>query len=288
MVQKYKMQIEKITSQTEDSKTFIFVPTDNDQGLFNYLPGQFFLLEAEITRPKIMAYDKAKKMMAGSGENVRIVDKKAFSVVTSPTEAGYIELLVKSERGVFAPYFLEQARAGDICTFTGPQGNFMKNIFQRGEKAVACWSSGSGIPSTVSLMKFVLDNGLATKIIVFDSNKSMDDIIFHDRIKNLIGQSDNFIAVFTNTRESTAQKSNNPNIFYSNGRFWSRENTLEKYAGSDWKNYFNTICGSSSFINGKSRDERGLLTKLGKGAEDNLLEVGVPATRIDKDQFYLQ
>lgn len=289
MVQKYKMRIDKITDQTEDSKSFILVPIDNGQGLFNYLPGQFFLLEAEINRPKIMAYDRTKKMMVGSGENIKLVDRKAFSIATSPTDVGYIELLVKSERGTFAPFFLEQANVGDIYTLTGPQGNFMKNIFQRGENMVACWSSGSGIPSTISLMKFVLDNNLDTKIVVFDSNKSMDDIIFHDRIKNLIGQSDNFSAVFTNTREGRPPRSNNTKVFYSSGRFWSDvENTLERYAGSGWKNYFNTICGSSSFINGMTRDENGLLAKFDKGIEDNLLKAGVTPSKIDKDQFYLQ
>lgn len=284
---KYKMRIEKITQETKDSKSFMLVPEGFDDGLYSYLPGQFFILEFEVTRPKTFAYDRGKKMLVGSDEPVKVLDRRAFSIASSPAEKSFIELLVKSEGGAFVPYFLEQARAGDVCTLTGPQGRFMNGIFQNREKLVACWSSGSGIPSTISLMKYVLDKELGTKIIVFDSNKTAEDIIFHERIKKLVNESENFKAVFTSTRESKAPASGNPNIVYKTGRFWLNENTLEKHDGIGWKNFYNTICGSSSFINGKTRDENGIV-KTGDGIEDNLLKAGVPQSRIDKDQFYIQ
>src|SRR3989338_3624281 len=156
------MRIEKVTQETGDSKSFILVPEDFDDGLYSYLPGQFFVLEADITRPKAFAYDKNKKMLVGNGESVKVTDRRAFSIASSPAEEGFIELLVKSERGAFVPYFLEQVHAGDVYNLTGPQGRFMNGIFQNRENLVACWSSGSGIPSTISLMKYVLDKGLGT------------------------------------------------------------------------------------------------------------------------------
>lgn len=287
---RYKMRIEKIKQETSDSKSFIVVPVDFDEGLFNYLPGQFFTLEAEITRPEVLTYDHSKKMIIGSGEEINVVDKKAFSIVSSPTEDDYIELLIKSERGAFVPYLLEQAKVGDVCTLVGPQGNFMHKLIHNQENLVACWSAGSGISSTISLMKFILDKGLNVKVVVFDSNRAIEDIIYHERIKELTKQSENFSIVFTLTRNSnTIPKSSHQHIKSTSGRFWMNgENTLEKYTGSNWQEYFNTICGSSSFINGKTRDEQGKLTKLGKGIEDHLLEVGIPQDKLDKDQFYLQ
>lgn len=289
MLTKYKMAIEKVTQETGDSRSFILVPVDFDGGLFNYMPGQFFTLEAEIMRPKVMTYDRTEKMMVGGGEVVRILGIKAFSIVSSPTEDGFIELLVKSEKGAFAPYFLEQYNVGDTCILIGPQGRFMHDMFQNQEKQIACWSAGSGIPSTISLMRFILDKGLDNKVVVFDSNRTIEDIIYHERIKKLVGESENFQASFTTTRGNDIPKSNHPRISYSNGRFWTNgENTLEKHTDENWIEYFNTICGSSSFINGKARDENGKLAKLGKGIEDYLLEVGILQNKIDKDQFYLQ
>lgn len=289
--QKYSVRIEKITKETEDSKAYVFVPVGNSQGMFDYMPGAFFMLESEIERPESLKFDPKVKGMVGSGKTVRVKERKAYSAVSSPTEKDHIELLVKSERGVFAPYFLEQAKVGDLCTLDGPQGKFMKKLFEANENEVCCWSAGSGIPSTISLMDYKLDKGLKTKITVFDSNKTTADIIYLSRIKELVKKSSDFKTVFTITRETpdVIPRSEDSSIIFRSGRFWPEgENTLEKYAGNSWWNTFNTICGSSTFINGKGRDEQGRVAKLGMGVEDNLLGVGVPEHKIDKDQYYLQ
>jgi ferredoxin-NADP reductase len=289
--QKYTVRIERINTETKDSKSYVFVPTDHDGGLFDYMPGMFFLLVAEVNRPETLKFDPQTKSMVESGKTVRVKERKAYSIVTSPTEKGYIELLVKSEGGVFAPYFLEQAKVGDACILEGPQGKFMKKLFESNDREIACWSAGSGIPSTMSLMRYKLDKGFDTKIVVFDSNKTTADIIYLERIKELVRQSEDFKAVFTITREAPDKipKSEGSKITFTGGRFWPEgEDTLEKYANGNWRNTFNTICGSSTFINGKSRDEQGRPVKVGMGVEDHLLRVGILPAKIDKDQYYLQ
>jgi len=77
----YKVKIEKITPEAEDAKSYIFVPVDFEQGLFDYMPGQFFMLEAEINRPETLTYDPATKQVIGSGKTVRVTEKKAYSIV---------------------------------------------------------------------------------------------------------------------------------------------------------------------------------------------------------------
>ena len=303
MANRYEVQVEKITDESGDSKSYIFRPTGNDDGLYDYLPGQFFMLESKITRPETIVYDKESKQMIPSGPDVEVTEKKAYSVVSSPTQKGYIELMIKSEQGVFAPYLLNQLNVGEKCILIGPQGKFMKDIFETKLKNIACWSAGSGIPSTLSLMQYCLDNNLDTKVIAFDSNKTQTDIIYHEKIKDMVDKSKNFKAVFTITRESKDKipKSNHSRINYASGRFWTNEkNTLEKYSDdrnildkilgkkSDWDNYYNTICGSSSFINGKGRGKDGKMAKLGEGVEDFLLNINCPQSNIDKDQYYLQ
>ena len=282
----YEMKIEKIKQESKDSKSFILIPIDFSQGLFDYKPGQFFLLESEISRPKDLKFSNEKNKMIGSEKKENVLVKKAFSCVSSPKE-DFIELLVKSEGGNFAPFFLEQAKVGDTCKLGKPSGFFMKNIFENNEKQIACWSVGSGIPSTISLMRYVLENDLNKKIVVFDSNKTVDDIIFHEEIKELVNKSENFSVVFTLTREQEIPNSKEK-IFYEKGRFFTSENTLKKYTGENWKNFFNTICGSSSFINGLKRNEKGIPTKIDKGIEDILIELGIKKEKIDKDQYYLQ
>ena len=57
---------------------------------------------------------------------------------------------------------------------------------------------------------------------------------------------------------------------------------------TNWKAYYNTICGSSSFINGKGRDKDGKVAKINEGIEDRLLKLAIDTKKIDKDQYYLQ
>lgn len=287
----YKVKIEKVTPEAEDAKSYIFVPVDFEQGLFDYMPGQFFMLEAEINRPETLTYDPATKQVIGSGKTVRVTEKKAYSIVSSPTEEGYIELLIKHENGVFAPYFLEQAQVGDVYRFQQAQGKFMRKFFEIKGGMMACWSSGSGIPSTMSIMRYKLDKGLDTKVAVLDSNKTLKDVIYHERLKKMTGESEDLVSLFTVTREpeENLPTSDPVRVSYASGRFWSNEpNTLKAFVGDEWQSYFNTICGASTFINGKGRDEGGKLVKLGKGIQDHLLEVGITKNQIDVDQFYLQ
>ena len=317
MKKKFKMKIDKIIDETHDSKSLVLIPVESEDGLYDFSPGQFFMLESNISRPENIVYDKTSKKMIGSGNNVDVVERKAYSIVSSPTQKDSIELLVKSESGVFAPYFLDQINIGDVCYMEGPQGKFMNPIFENKHKFIACWSAGSGIPSSISLMNYSIDNDLDLSVVVFDSNKTKNDIIYHERIKETVAKSNKFKAVFTLTREkpNDMPKSNSENVFYSSGRFWSdEENTLKKYTDNrssliqliskilipqgskgfpfgketNWKDYFNTICGSSSFINGKGRDNEGKLAKLGNGIEDHLLNNEIDPKLIDKDQYYLQ
>ena len=48
MPDRYDVRAEKIITESSDSKSFIFTPIDNDEGLYDYLPGQFFMLETKI------------------------------------------------------------------------------------------------------------------------------------------------------------------------------------------------------------------------------------------------
>ena len=113
MPDRYDVRAEKIITESSDSKSFIFTPIDNDEGLYDYLPGQFFMLEAKISRPETIVNDKESKQMIPSGPDIEVVEKKAYSVVSSPTQKGHIELIIKSEQGVFAPYLLDLIQEGD-------------------------------------------------------------------------------------------------------------------------------------------------------------------------------
>ena len=53
----------------------------------------------------------------------------------------------------------------------------------------------------MSIMSYRLDKGLDTKVEVLDSNKTMKDVSYHERLKMMTGESEDFVALFTVTRE---------------------------------------------------------------------------------------
>ncbi len=331
MVKQYKVKIEKIIPQKSDANAYVLVPVGESDGLFDYNVGQFYMLQAELTRQN------------REGKDVHETDKRAYSIVSNPLNREYVELLIKTdfpkkdwenksleERKVlhapFAEYFMEQYKAGDECVLIGPNGRFLKPVLDNNEEYVAYWYASSGIPSGLSLCEYFLRNGARKKIILFGSNKTMQDVIYHERIKKLVQSSVGAMRfVCTLTRENVVEipESIENSIIYRTGRFWSNnENTLQKYAGSDAMKYHHAICGSSTFITGTTksrkdgrmikgicknetcrkefasvRDRSGNLIKtcdncggeieVFRGIKDRLIEVGIQENSIEIDQFYL-
>ena len=330
MANQYRVKIEKIVPQTKNSSAYLLVPLNKDDGFFDYNVGQFYMLQAEI--------DRENK----EGKNVRETDKRAYSIVSHPLSNDYIELLVQKDflkanwekksieerrslKPPFAEYFMEQYKEGDECLLIGPNGRFLKHTLDNNEECMAYWYAGSGIPSGLSLCEYVLAKGLKKKILLFGSNKRLEDIVYHDRILKDINSSEGLLQfICTLTGESVdIPTSQLGKIIYRKGRFFSNnENSLQKYIGSDWSRYYHAICGSSSFINGTTRsrkdnriikgickndsckkefasvhDKSGNLIgtcdncggeiEIFKGIKDRLVEIGVEEKVIETDQFYL-
>jgi ferredoxin-NADP reductase len=331
MIKQYRVKIDKVIRETNESAAYLFVPIDDSDGLFDYTVGQFYTLQADI--------DRQNK----EGKNVQERDKRAYSIVSTPMNKEYIELLLQIDfpkdkwegkaleerrtlQAPFAQYFIEQYKEGDECVLIGPNGRFLKSVFDNNEDHIAYWYASSGIPSGLSLCEYVLENGLKKKIILFGSNKTLEDVIYHDRIRKAVDSSDGmmqFICTLTR-QELTGVPPSSPNkIIYRTKRFFSdHENTLQKYTGLEWPKFHHAICGSSSFINGakKSRKDnsviRGMCTnesckkefksvtdksgtviqicdicgaevEIFKGIKNRLIDIGVKENRIEMDQYYL-
>lgn len=331
MIKQYRVKIEKVVRETKESAAYLFVPIDDSDGLFDYTVGQFYMLEADIDRQ-----NKEEK-------NVRERDKRAYSIVSTPMNKEYIELLLhidfqkdlwegktleerRTLQAPFAQYFIEQYKEGDECVLIGPNGRFLKSVLGNNEDHIAYWYASSGIPSGLSLCEYVLENGLKKKIILFGSNKTLEDVIYHDRIRKAIDSSNGrilFLCTLTRQELTEVPHSIPEKIIYREARFFSdNENTLQKYADLEWTKFYHAICGSSSFINGamKSRknnsiirgmcsnvsckkefrsvtdksgtmiricDTCGAEVEIFKGIKNRLIDIGVMEKRIETDQFYL-
>ena len=78
MVKQYKVKIEKIIPQTSDVNAYVLVPVGERDGLFDYNVGQFYMLQAEVTRQN------------REGKVVQETDKRAYSIVSNPLNKEYV------------------------------------------------------------------------------------------------------------------------------------------------------------------------------------------------------
>ncbi|MFZ1076182.1 MAG: hypothetical protein WAN47_01990 [Nitrosotalea sp.] len=260
--------------------------------------GQFVTIGAHLKRPTI------------SGGTEESFVERAYSIASSPDREkveltikcekpyGYINPALKKADG-FAAYFFEQAKIGDKVKvkFGLKKDHFLSKIISGAEKDIAYWSGENGAESARSLIQYMQDRpDLGIKLVLFYSNpylyldKSIN-VIYYNWLIEMAKKMENFSVVFTFTRDSEIPVSDHPRVFFRKGRFFvdsagEVEKTLSKYHGTP-KSVFNPICGSSGFIIGVSQGQDGKLVK-GRGIMHNLMEVeGIPAEKIDKEQFYL-
>ncbi|MBN2518810.1 MAG: oxidoreductase [Candidatus Altiarchaeota archaeon] len=151
---KFETEVLDIIQRTPDSKSFRFAAPKG----FVYLAGQYFFVTL-----KINGQEKTKH----------------FSFSTSPTEKGYIEFTKKITDSEFSKA-LDGLRKGDLARIMGPEGKFVYG----GEKKLAFLSGGIGITPLRSMMKYVVDGGIKTDIILLYSNKTPVDIVFKEELED--------------------------------------------------------------------------------------------------------
>jgi ferredoxin-NADP reductase len=253
------------------------------------------------------------------------VVERSYSISSSPTR-DLVDLTIKDEKPYgfinattrkadgFSAYFFEQMKIGDKIKVRLNQNknHFLSKVAAGIEKNVAYWSGSNGAESARCLLQFMEDTkDPDLRLTLFYSNpifpKNQDKnslkVIYYDWLIEMAKKLENFLVVFTFTREKTIPiSSDHPRVIYRTGRFFVdsrfkgenetervREKTLSKYHGGDVNKIFNPICGSSGFINGTVKSGTTGKILKGRGIMHDLLEIeGVKTEKIDKEQYYLQ
>jgi len=171
-------EITAIKDQTHDVKTFtIKSPTD-----FNFISGQYCLVS-------FVDNEKFKDQ------------RKPFTFTNSPTDKGFIELTIK-KIGPFTTA-LFSLKIGDLLKIRGPIGKFL-NFDETIKKDVVLIAGGSGITPFMSIIRYSLAKNLPNKIIMFNGNRTVDDIIFREDLEKIDDEEDNIKIINSLTRETSA------------------------------------------------------------------------------------
>ena len=123
-----------------------------------------------------------------------------FSIASSPTEQ---DLLI-STRIRDTPYkqMLASLKNGTKILAWGPQGEFI--LHDDHSKSAIFLSGGIGVTPFRSMIKYATDKQLPIKIVMFDSNKNPQSILYKDEFDSWASQNKNVKVVYTVTEEQEA------------------------------------------------------------------------------------
>jgi ring-1,2-phenylacetyl-CoA epoxidase subunit PaaE len=160
----HALKVKEVRPETEDCVSVAFELPEELKADYQYLPGQYLTLKAEI-----------------DGEDVR----RSYSICTSPLDEELRVAVKKVPNGRFSTFANEKLKAGDQLEVMTPMGRFHTSLDPDNEKEYVAFAAGSGITPIMSIMKSVLRKEPKSRFTLFYGNRVVDSIIFREEIEGL-------------------------------------------------------------------------------------------------------
>ena len=160
----HNLRVEDITRETADCVSVAFAVPDELAADYQFLPGQYLTLEADI-----------------KGEAVR----RSYSLCSSPLD-GELRVAIKEvEGGQFSTYANSQLTVGAEMRVMTPDGNFLVNLNENESHNYVGFAAGSGVTPIFSIIKSVLEVEPNSTFTLFYGNKTTLSVIFRDKLDGL-------------------------------------------------------------------------------------------------------
>ncbi|MBT4541129.1 hypothetical protein HOC35_06460 [Candidatus Woesearchaeota archaeon] len=210
-------KITELIQEGKTTRTFRLVPVEGK--VIDFKSGQFVMLTAEI---KV-------------DEKVQLV-KRAYSISSSPKKE-YLDLTIRRvPKGLMSNYVMD-LKKGDIMEIDGPYGKF---IFEDNMEEIVLIAGGFGVMPFRSMINYIVDNKLNTKVTLIVSERHFNDTVFKEEFEKLNSTHKNINYFITYTRVDK-----NPEYGFI-GRLDKEK--LSKMIINFKKPYYFS-CGSVGFIN---------------------------------------
>ena len=158
----YTLNIENIKRETEDTITLCF----KQPGLrkIKYQAGQYLTLSFRIEGRKYT---------------------RAYSFSSSPSIDSFLEVTIKRvPNGKVSNYIHDFLKVGDIVEVLEPMGDFVFDANSQ-TKTIYFWGAGSGITPLMAMIKEILFSNQTIQLNLIYGNKTLESVIFLDKIKEL-------------------------------------------------------------------------------------------------------
>jgi ferredoxin-NADP reductase len=175
------LQLVRIERQTHDCVSLRFRIAGSDS--LGAKPGQFLTFDWLLDGQKIA---------------------RSYSIASSPTQIGFVEIAVKEHSGGCVSRFLNaQASPGLTVEARGPFGQFCFDP-QR-HKSIVLFAGGSGITPILSILRYIDDRCLDTKVVLFFSVRTRQDIIYDGELERLEARLPDFERIIVPTRRENGE-----------------------------------------------------------------------------------
>jgi len=143
--------------------------------------------------------EKTGKFKVNDGK--KRIQKRPFSMSSSPLEKNYLEVTVKTTENAFvSDYFVNYITGGELVAVTGPFGKFY--LDEKNTKPnIILVGAGSGISPLMSILRHINQKNLNIKTHIIYSNKTENEILWRKEIESFC-RNKNFSHEFTLTRKN--------------------------------------------------------------------------------------
>lgn len=197
---------------------------------------------------------------------------RSFTIASSPTE----EYILISTRIRDTPFKnkLANLEVGSLVKITAPLGKFVLPEDDN-SRPVVFLSGGIGVTPFRSMVKYATDKQLPIKIMMFDSNRNEENILYKEAFNDCVSANKNLEIVHTITGEGdevSSSSSSTVNYDWKRERGFINKVMLTKYMSTEeLDNSIFYICGPP-----------GMLKAMQKLLQDDLL---IPKDRIKIEVF---
>ena len=164
MSQFVSLAIKEVIQETPSAVSLVFSIPESLKPNFNFIPGQFLTLKAEI-----------------NGEEVR----RAYSLSSSPNEQNIQVSVKKIANGSFSVYANKHLKAGDKIEVLFPEGKFQLKTNSDNSNNYMAFAAGSGITPIMSMIKTVLSEEPNSKFVLIYGNKNSSETMFFKELLEL-------------------------------------------------------------------------------------------------------
>lgn len=183
--------------------------------------------------------------------------RRSYSIASSPSEEGYIDLVADTVMQGPGSKFFENVKEGDEIEVLGPLGQF---VYKPSERPAYFFSTGTGVVPFISMIKYALETEKTKREIkLFQGFRYAHDVFGQDVLDELDARFDNFEYILTLSK---------PDQSWQGKRGRITDHYAEQIQGMDFDAY---ICGSSTMI---------------ADVENRLLDAGIDKDKIYYEQFY--